>query len=114
MPFKLAISPTYWVKVQVSIPEDDGKVSLMRFRALCERLDTDELAEVQRQIVEENLSDKGMAVRILRGWDEVVDENGSPLAYTDDARDAFLKIHGVPTAICKAYLETLPKAKAKN
>lgn len=111
--FKLTQSPTFWEKVRAEVVAEDGKRMEVRFRVKFNRLTTDELREIADEIVEGKLTDLHMLQRICCDWEEVEDDDGAPLAYSDEGLRQLFR-YGFGPAILAAYRESLPKARAKN
>lgn len=96
--FKLAQVKTIKWPVDVQIPLDGGRVSKQRFTAEFEILPSDEYS---RAIDEGDVLD-----RVVRGWsDDVQNEAGEPLPFSEEAKAAMLKISYVRVALLRAYLD---------
>ena len=92
MQFKLAETYRYWWPVTVRCPDPSnaGQIVEQQFRALFEPLDREEqLAEgekaagltTMRAIVDHEIE---TALRVVKGWDGVVGDDGALVPYTPD------------------------------
>lgn len=114
MTFKLALKPTYEVDVTVNFPIDGGKLHEAKFRARFTRLGQDELDELRKQITERAITDRELVTRVLVGWSGVQDEDGSDIAFSEEARARLLSVHPVQPCLVNAFLASLQSAREKN
>lgn len=101
--FTVIKNPTFRTVATINVPTDEGVVAQtlsVRFRV---GADEDDVAESYGQ-------------PFLRGviltLDELVDETGAPLAYTDELRDQLLARPFVRMGLLRAYFDALAGVKA--
>jgi hypothetical protein len=108
MAFKIALTPTYKVKVLVEIPNDKGGVDKSDFMAEFGRVDMKEIDELrampQREVLEKKLT----------GWLGLVDDDGKDVAFNPANRDALFLIPHALEALVDAFWKSLFKAREKN
>lgn len=98
--FKIEKALTVKWPVTVNIPRDGGRTTKATFNADFKLLEQDELDAVM-----EHGGDREIGCAVLVGWDGVADDNGAPIAFSEDARDALLKIPYVRAALVGAYFQ---------
>lgn len=99
--------PCDW-PVTVFVPQHQGKVAKANFTASFRFLASDEFQELAGQ------GDTMLLERVLVGWDQVKDEAGEDLPYSDEARARMLQITYVRKALVLAYGEFIQGRAAKN
>ena len=100
--------PIPW-PVKISVPLPGGKVDAEGgFTAHFQFIDTDKVDEISRKPDAEYIS------TILVGWDGVVDEDGEPVPFSVEARDAMAKNSYIKAAIFAAFWEMMTGREAKN
>ena len=51
---------------------------------------------------------------VLLGWEDVVDDDGTPIAFTEDMKAELMDDTYFVRGVMEAYLQSLQGAKAKN
>lgn len=113
MGFKLAQSPMFWATVEAEFAAERGGRQTARFDVQFPRMTMDEIEALHEWIRAEQADDRRIARRLVKDWRGVDAEDGSPAAFSEDALEALLNL-GFGSAICIAFFNNLPKAKAKN
>jgi hypothetical protein len=111
--YKLAVSDKVLVQVEGKTSDEGGKPTSFKFSLLCNRLPAAELADA--------LDDKGetavaMVTRLVTDWKDqrlVLEDDGTPAAFSADALDALLDIAGMGMQCLNAYLRDVG-VKTKN
>lgn len=102
MGYKLAIDDKVGVKVEGKYVGESGVERSYRFVLVCDRLTNDELLEAQRS--DEMASD--FILRVSRDWRDqrlVLDEDGKPAAFSQEALGRLLCIANMPIVCWNAY-----------
>jgi hypothetical protein len=110
---KLAIADKVLVPVTVVIPNLQGRKDTFKFNLVCTRLPTEAL---QKSISDGQLSNNDFLKGIVVGWDGqklVLEDDGTPSAFSPEALDDLLSIAGVPALCTRAYMAEV-MAKEKN
>lgn len=114
--FRLVLSPSFEVKVRFEAQAESGCArTVHEFTARVRRLTDDEMQVLGQQVIDERLTDRAIAKRLLIGWgDDVADASGNPLPYTDANVDALLNVDGVGAAIVAAWQAARGQAARGN
>lgn len=110
---KLAISNTVQVPVTVVIPNAVGRSDTFKFTLTCDRLGGEEL---RKALSRDDLSVAAFLGEVVKGWDSqklVLEEDGTPSAFSPEALQDMLSIAGVPALCSAAYIKEVV-AKEKN
>lgn len=110
---KLAISDKVLVPVTAVIPNLQGRKDTYKFNLVCKRLPTEEL---RKSLSSDQLSVVDFLKEIVTGWDGqklVLEDDGSPSAFSPEALEDLLSIAGVPQLCSRAYVMEVT-AKEKN
>jgi hypothetical protein len=108
MAFKIALTPTFRVKVVVKTPNDKGTVDTSDFMAEFKRQDMKQLEELKAVEGQDNV-----LRRVLAGWSDLVDDNGA-VPFNPATLDAFLLIPAALQATVKAFWDNVIQAREKN
>ena len=117
--FKQVISDTLVVPVEGEI-YTEGKKTPISFELLCKRSTADEIKEAftPPESDDEKPGDvdlKSIMRERITGWRNVLDEDGKPLDFSDEALDALLNFPGVAALAVSSYLLHFgAKGKEKN
>ena len=98
--FKLQKPDTVLWPVTIAIPQDGGRVSKSRCKIEFKLLDQDDYTHWVQ-----NGDDRDFLRQVVVGWEEVGDESGEPLSFSETARDQLLGIAYVRGAMVLAYHE---------
>ncbi|WP_428419186.1 hypothetical protein [Methylibium sp.] len=107
--FRLTQSPTYFWPVEFELPDEDqpGKFVKHGFDAMYARLDVDAHQALIDETMNKALSDCEFARRVLRGWRNVLEDDGkTQMPFSAAKLDQLLKVTNVGTAIAKGYMES--------
>lgn len=96
--FKLAQKREIDWPVTVNVPQDGGNTVKATFTARFEVLDQAEMEKVV-------LDGGDLWKRVLVDWKGVADEDGTEIAYSDEAKEKLVKIVYVRNALSAAYGE---------
>jgi len=111
MSISIVVSDTVPVRVKGSLPNKAGVAEPFDFTLLCDRIDADELNEL-------NQGDQRLVDVLLprtRGWEHVLDENRQPVPFGEAAFRQLYRIVGLAGLTFKAYVEASgAKGREKN
>ena len=107
MAFVMALSPTYKTEVTVEAPIDGGFDKSV-FTAEFKRCDTEGLERLN------GMSTKDAVREVLVGWSALLDESKTPLPFSEEAREALMRIPQALRAIELAFWASVFKAAEKN
>ncbi len=108
MAFKIALTPSYKVKVTVETPNDSNGFDRSTFTAEFKRVSTDQLDEIQKKTKKEVVDE------VLVGFSDLVDEDNKSVEYNDETRAALLAIPQAVKALADGFLSSIFNAKEKN
>ncbi|GAA5231747.1 hypothetical protein [Verticiella sediminum] len=102
-------TPTYRIKVEVSLPTEKGRFERQDFWWDVRRVDSDELDELvlvkgQSEVIR----------RVHTAWSGVLGEDGQPLEPTPENLEALLLIPQVRVAMAAAYWSNINDVRQKN
>jgi hypothetical protein len=112
--FKLDLSNDYSWPVKVDVAGDKGLVKSFSFTARFRRFAQDELDQVMRDVEAKTLGDEDLANRVLVGWEDVSDADGTVLEVSPANKAALLNTYPVRPAVIGAFFESLQGGKRKN
>lgn len=105
--FKLATNDHYKEKVTVEIPQDLGKTAKGSFIVHFKTLNRDRIEELAQDMNAGSLSESEVLREVVVGFEDVQDEDGQAMEYSEHTRDKLLNIQYVHTAVMKAFLGSL-------
>jgi hypothetical protein len=108
MSFKIALTPSYRVKVIVETPNESGRHDKSDFMAEFKRCDIDALEELRKDPQLEVLR------KVLVGWDGLIGDDNQPVLYNPTTLEALLAIPQAVFALIEAFWGSIAKAKEKN
>jgi hypothetical protein len=119
--FKLVISDTIVVPVEGEIYADGKKVPIS-FDLLCKRSTADEIKEAFKPADSDDedakpgdVDLKAIMRDLITDWRHVMDGDGKPLDFSEEAREALLNFPGVAALAVNSYLLHFgAKGKEKN
>jgi hypothetical protein len=109
MALKLKVARALVFPVKGELTLEDGSVGAFDFRLRAQRLDVEEI----------DARFKAGATRgeflapLVQGWQDVLDEDGAPVAFSQEALADLLKIAGMATVAFNAYMACV-QAREKN
>lgn len=113
--FTIKQSDTYSWPVEVRFPKDNGEVGKETFTAIFKRISQSRIDDIKKLAqTSDTMSDRDLACEVLAGWDNIIDEHGEKVPYSEGMRDELLDKPMVATAIVMAFTESLSGAKRKN
>lgn len=126
MPLVLSDKPRdYPWPVSVPVPVD-GDFDSLNFKARFRDLTQDRIEELTMAAVrrvkslqageepEDGSSDRAIAKEVMVGWEQVWDDDGKDVEYSEAALDQLLNLRGAATAIVLAWYDSINGKKAKN
>lgn len=114
--FVLTESPTFEAEVRFEVQaERGGARELHAFTAVLARLDEDEAKQLAADIRTQDLDDRQVAARLLRGWGtDVCGGDGQPLPFNQLTLAQLLRRRGVARAVIETWHARQPKAVLGN
>jgi hypothetical protein len=113
--FKLDLSPTYSLPVTVQVRDASGEIKPETFRAEFLRMGPAEFNAFREDIAARQLDNIAISTHILKGWSELVDNNGAAVPFTDLTRDALLQnVTGAAEAVMHTWFESVMEDVRKN
>jgi hypothetical protein len=110
--YRVVVSDNVTVQVEGKLSGEDGKPQPFKFSLLCKRLGAQEIkAEVENEALAAD-----MVTRVVHGWKDqrlVLEDDGTPAEFCEEALEALLSIGGMGMQILSAYLKEVG-VKAKN
>ena len=103
---KIARNPEFTHEVHVRVPVDGG-YSDQKFKARFRVVPWKDLVAIENDPEEQ-------ARRVLIGWEGIVDEDDTPVPYSDAMRDQLLDMMFMRVPILRAYVEAVAGAKRGN
>ncbi|MBY6091077.1 hypothetical protein [Maritimibacter alkaliphilus] len=121
MKFTLAKSIRYWWPVTVRMPDPNtpGKIIEQQLKVLFEPKGRDEAIAAQDAYaalgsVRERADHEHAELRdVVKGWDDVVDEDRNPVPFTEEAIQAALQLSWFRTGVYNAYADSLAGQEAR-
>lgn len=110
MAFKLVVRNKLRVPVKGAISDDDGAPVDFDFVLLCKRLNQDQIDAV---VKDEKKSVRQFLTEVTTGWDGILAEDGTPLAFSPEELTKVLLQAGMHSVCYGAYLKEVG-AIAKN
>lgn len=110
MSYKLRLSATILVPCHGTVVNEEGQRVPFSYWLVCDRLRADQVKTTLES------ADNNMAAfmrKVTRGWQEILDDGGKPLAFTADGLDELLSGAGQARVAYDAFCDTCA-AKAKN
>lgn len=108
MPFKIALTPTCKVKVQVEIPNDRGGIDRSEFNAEFKRTGAEEIEQGSAKTFLEFTKEK------LVGWSDLLDEANQKVDFNELNMRALFDIPQARDALVNAWRSTIVQAKKGN
>ena len=105
--FKINTHPQFTSHVEVPLGDDEPQVLTTRFQAL-----PIEEAKVFDTRTPEGTT--GLLKRVVIRFDDLVDDDGEPIAYTEALRDELLDLGWVRNALVRKYFLDLAGARLGN
>lgn len=112
MTFKLVSGEdrTFKAKVKFQMPNDKGTHDTVGFTAIYRMMPTDEAAKST------DLTALEFARRVLIGFEDVQDENGNAVDFSEENKEALLQVAVVAINVARTYHDAVNKGlpQAKN
>ncbi|MBF0095162.1 MAG: hypothetical protein HQL34_11535 [Alphaproteobacteria bacterium] len=110
--FTFTPNPTFSWPVRILVPVPNGRKEVREALGLFRVVSSERLGELNDQA---GNPDKTILKEVLAGWNKIEDEQGSPLVFSDETRDALLAIPYVRAAFIRAYFQAINgEAAEKN
>lgn len=114
MAFKLKTIESFKQKVDLDIPQDFGKSISASYVAEFKLLSRERIEEVTEQLTTGSLTESELLKEVLIGFEDVQDEDGQPLEFTDVNRNRFLNVQYVHAGTMKAFLKTFESKQSRR
>lgn len=108
--FKIIANPTFTRTVEVLVPADGGH----RKESLTATFRVIDVEESKRYDLYDQEGTRAFLERIIVRLDDLADESGEHLPYSDAVRDQALALPYVRLALARAYFEAVTAAKRGN
>lgn len=112
--FTLATSQTYLTPVKVDMYDESGKLKTHVFKARFRRVDQKELDDINDRLMNKTLSDNELLKQVTVGFEDVLDEKGNRIEFSDEAFDQLLNIFPVRPTMVTTFFNTIGNAIRKN
>lgn len=99
--------------VVIPVPQSGGKVQKHEITAEFDILPQTRIEEITAE-ARSGDQDKALLREVLVGWDDVAGEDGQPIGFSPEARDALIDISYVRAALMRAYFEASSGAAARK
>lgn len=110
MALKLVVSPTVVIALAGTITNSAGLAMPFSCSLTCDRLPAEAL---RAELDKKTGTTTDFVRKVVRGWDDVTDEQGELVPFSKQALEQFLSIPGIAKVAFDAYFEGCG-AKAKN
>lgn len=110
MALKLVVSATVLIAVSGLLHDEAGVARPFSCSLTCDRLSAEEIRE---RLDRKNRNTQDFMREVIRGWGDVLDDDGNPVPFSAQARDQLLNIPGLANVAFGSYFEGCG-AKAKN
>ncbi|KXF92088.1 hypothetical protein [Phaeobacter inhibens] len=108
--FNVITQPTFSRTVKVRVPKGDGS-EVQSFRATFRAIDDEEAEGISFLKVSEV---KAHLRKIIVSFDDLCDEQGQPITYSEDIRENMLARSYVRIALLETYAEALTQERLGN
>lgn len=110
MSFKLKDSNTVKWPITVNTPQDGGGYKPQKFTGIIELIDYD----VFQETLENEDSDAALFLAVLKGWENVVDDTGAEIEFSDELALRLSKVVYFRLAVIRAYRDAIQGGAEKN
>lgn len=115
MAFKLAMAPTFGVRVTVEMLNERGAIEKSTFLAQFRRYKVEDFERLKERWLSEGKDDPVWLGReVLVGWKDLETEDGQVAEYDEANKELLLSIPPAAAAVQQAFLENVVKAREKN
>jgi hypothetical protein len=108
MPLKIALTPTYRVKVTVDLPAENGGFEQSEFMAEFKRCDSDEIDELRK------LPGKEVVPKVLKGWSGLLDAADQEVPFNETNYKTVMAIPQAAAGLAHHFWTSIFKAREKN
>lgn len=115
--FKLTSSHRFWATAIASIPSEatPDQKDAQSFRVLFELMPKDESASavdamevaMRSGAVAVEEQERAQLVRVVKGWDDVIGDDGEPVVFSAEALDQALRFPWFRSAVTEAYVRSI-------
>ena len=109
----LSEDKTYFWKVELQVPTDDGYQDI-DFEVKFKMIPQSKLMKLAAKQRKDGSTDAEIVKEIMVGWRGVIDNEGKEIPYSIKARDQLLDTMGVASAIGEVFFDSRVRAKRKN
>ena len=113
MTFVLDQSPSYKWKVEVNVNKD-GTVHTEVFTALFKNITQSRFKEMVKMVEDKQIEDIDVTKEILVGWEDVNEEDGTPISFSKTVLKEFSEDTDFVAAVLAAFRAFYANAQAKN
>lgn len=114
MGFKLAVAPFFWQAVSVALIGDLGATITGEFTAKFKRPTQTEVEDLIDRVTKGEVKDQEVIDAWLLGWQDLEDENGTPMPFTPDNVVKVCAVLGMRSAIVQTFLGNYFAMPEKN
>jgi hypothetical protein len=110
-----SVSETFVSPAEWTVLSEDGRALECRVRFIYRRKTREEIDDLTKRMVAENLKDSWFLHEVTVGWKQgdVEDDEGRPEPFSSERLDWFIN-YGAARAMVDAFYAGSPKAKTKN
>ena len=120
--FKISnVNQIYRTPFSVDIPTGAGKSVTHKFTIVFARKSQDELDELYRRMTpakledgEQQLTDDELLDDVVKGWEDVLDDQDQPLEFTPSNFAVLKNIYPTRPTLVQAFFDSIKTAKRKN
>lgn len=109
MAFKLATERKFKSKITIRMPNENGTVSLMTFTAIFKAMKISEATKMQ-----ETNPELPILKEVLVGFEDVQNEDGTPVEWSEEARDLLIDEPLVQAELLRTYYRETTQGRQKN
>lgn len=105
---------TFKRDVQFLQPTDSGGSKQMKFRAQFAELTTDEIRAITDEADDEGEATEALLKRVFIGFEDVTDEEGKKVDFSDSVRDMLINRPYIRVALVQSYMRALSGNETKD
>jgi hypothetical protein len=108
MAFRIALTPTYQVRVIVDLPAENGGFEQSEFTAVFKRCSSEEIDELRK------LSGKEVVKEVLKGWSDLLDKADQEVPFNETNFKTVMAIPQAAAGLAHHFWTSIFKAREKN
>lgn len=105
---------SYPFEVAVEMIDDHGKRVECPYKAIFKRLSNTEVMELMTAIQRGEITDQEVCRKVLDGWEQVLEDDGSPMSFNEDSLKDLLEQQGFARDTTLAWMRSVGKGRVKN